>query len=43
MSYIYCLKVTPETQDDVSVKFREFGLGSELFVSEANELYISPQ
>ena len=43
MSYIYCVKVTPESQDDVNAKFRELDLGGELLVSQANEFYISPQ
>ncbi|MFA0057954.1 hypothetical protein [Vibrio echinoideorum] len=43
MSYIYCVKITPETQDDVNEKFREQGLEGELFVSQDNEFYVCPQ
>ncbi len=43
MYYTYCIKVTPETQDDVNAKFREQELDCELFVSEDGEFFICPQ
>lgn len=43
MTYIYCVKVAPQTQDDVNAKFREQGLRGELVASQASEFYICPQ
>ncbi len=43
MSYIYCVRVTPETSDDVNLKFREAGLKGEVLATMDGGLYISPQ
>jgi ABC-type phosphate transport system ATPase subunit len=43
MSYIYSIKVTLNTKDDVNKRFRDLGLNGELFISQNNELYICPK
>lgn len=43
MSYLYCVRVNPETKDDVNLKFREAGLKGELVATMEGEYFISPQ
>ncbi|MEM7133712.1 MAG: hypothetical protein AAF702_45880 [Chloroflexota bacterium] len=43
MSYIYCIRVNPETTDDVNLKFREAGLKGEVLATMEGKFFVSPQ
>ena len=43
MSYLYCVEIAIDTQDDVNALFRKLELQSELVMAEDGKIFICPQ
>lgn len=42
MTHIYCSKITPKTQEDVNLAFRDNNIPAELFVGDDGAIYVAP-